>query len=187
MNAVAFKVFMPVMCFYNIYNSELSTLVRPQLLQYAVFGVLAQSVIGWAYAARFVSERSQKGVVIQAFYRTNYLIIGLPFTAGLAGEGSMGIAAMVGAVVIPLFNVLAVIILEAYSGNRVSVKKQHNGPADGRGRLPGRRCRGHDQRPVLLLAARLEPFMQGAWAVLGKRLCVISSDSIKVKNCFFRK
>ena len=31
MNAVAFKVFMPVMCFYNIYTSDLSTAIRPML------------------------------------------------------------------------------------------------------------------------------------------------------------
>ena len=32
MNAVAFKVFMPVMCFYNVYTSDLSSAVRPMLM-----------------------------------------------------------------------------------------------------------------------------------------------------------
>jgi predicted permease len=39
MNAVAFRVFMLAMCFYNVYNSELSSAFRPKLILFAVVGV----------------------------------------------------------------------------------------------------------------------------------------------------
>ena len=35
-NAVAFKIFMPVMCFYNIYTSDLSSALRPGLMLFTV-------------------------------------------------------------------------------------------------------------------------------------------------------
>lgn len=41
MNAVAFKAFMPVMCFYNIYNSDLSSAVRPRLILFTVCAIFA--------------------------------------------------------------------------------------------------------------------------------------------------
>ena len=123
MNAVAFKVFMPLMCFSNIYSSELSQAVSPRLLLFAVGAVLSSYALSWGLGERLGEGRPQKGVIIQGLYRSNYLILGLPFVAGLAGTAGLGTASVMGAVVVPLFNVLAVITLEAYRGQQPQPKK----------------------------------------------------------------
>ena len=123
MNAVAFKVFMPIMCFYNMYTSDLSTALRPKLILFAVLGVLAEYGLSWLYARLFVSEPRRRGVVIQGLYRSNYLIIGIPIANSLLGGSELGTVSVVAAVVVPIFNVLAVISLEIYNGEKPNVGK----------------------------------------------------------------
>lgn len=118
MNAVVFKVFMPVMSFYNIYVSDLSSALRPELLLFIVAGIMITYGLSFVYARFFVPVYDRRGVVIQGLFRSNYLIIGLPMAAGLTQGGDIGVAAVAGAVVVPVFNALAVITLEAYNGQR---------------------------------------------------------------------
>ena len=126
MNAVAFKAFMPVMCFYNVYTSDLSSAVRPRLMVFTALGILAVFGLSLAYAVRFVKARNRRGVVVQGLYRSNFLILGLALAAGLSGDGDLGVTAVMGAIVAPAFNVLAVITLEVYSGKKSNVRKLLN-------------------------------------------------------------
>ena len=76
-NRIVFRAFMPVMVFYNLYSSDLSSAMRGSLLGYAVIGVLAEYLLSLGYALLFVKEHSRRGVVIQGLYRSNFVIIGL--------------------------------------------------------------------------------------------------------------
>lgn len=117
-NAITFRVFMLLMCFYNVYSSDLDSAVRPRLIAYAVAGVALMYLCSWLYAHFFVRERRCRGVVIQGLYRSNYLILGLPIVSGLAGDVDLGAVALLGAIIVPIFNVLAVVTLEVYDGER---------------------------------------------------------------------
>ena len=123
MNSIAFKVFMPVMCFYNVYNSDLSSAVRPKLLLFVFFGILLVFALSLAYASRFVPQRERRGVVIQGLYRSNFIILGVPFAAGLVEGGDVGVAAVTSALVAPTFNILAVSVLETYGGQKTDRKR----------------------------------------------------------------
>jgi predicted permease len=118
MNAVAFKVFMPLMCFYNIYSSDLSSSVRPSLMLYSALAVLGVYLLSWLLGRRFVRELPQRGVVIQGLYRSNFLILGFPVVTSLLPEEDAGVVAVLAAVVVPLFNILAVLTLESCSGEK---------------------------------------------------------------------
>lgn len=121
-NKIVFRVFMPVMVFYNIYCSELSSAMRGSLLGYAVLGVLAEYALSLGYALLFVRDPSRRGVVIQGLYRSNFVIIGLPIAESLVG-GDLGPVAMLLAVVIPIYNVLAVITLAVFNGKKPNLKE----------------------------------------------------------------
>ena len=123
MNAVAFKVFMPVMCFYNVYHSELSSAVRPKLFVFTFAAILLVFFASLLYAVKRVSVRSRRSVVVQGLYRSNFLILGVAYVTGLMGEGNLGAVSVMGALVAPTFNVLAVILLESYNGKKPSAKK----------------------------------------------------------------
>ena len=123
MNAMAYRAFMPVMCFYNVYRSDISSAIRPGLLAFSVVGVLFVYALSWLYAALFVRERNRRGVVIQGLYRSNFLIVGLSFAEGLMGDENLGCISVCGAAIVPLFNILAVVTLEAYNGETPDKKR----------------------------------------------------------------
>ena len=123
MNAVTFKVFMSVMCFFNIYNSDLSQSMRPMLLIYALIAILVLFGLSCLYAVRFVPDRRDRGVVIQGLYRSNFLIIGLPVAAALVPDADPGVISVLSGVSVPLFNLLAVTVLDFYSGREIKPGK----------------------------------------------------------------
>ena len=121
-NRIVFRAFMPVMVFYNLYSSDLSSAMRGSLLGYAVIGVLAEYLLSLGYALLFVKDHSRRGVAIQGLYRSNFVIIGLPIAESLVG-GDLGPVAMLLAVVIPIFNILAVITLAVFNGKKPGLKE----------------------------------------------------------------
>lgn len=122
-NKWAFSVFMPLMCFYNIYSSDLSSALRPELIVFTVCAILAVYALSVLFALRAVTRRESRSAVIQGLFRSNYVILGLPLAAGLCADGDIGVAAVLGAVVVPIFNALAVITLEIYRGQKPDGKK----------------------------------------------------------------
>ncbi len=122
-NKWAFSVFMPLMCFYNIYSSDLSSALRPELIVFTVCAIFAVYGLSILFALRAVKRRESRSAVIQGLFRSNYVILGLPLAAGLTADGDIGVAAVLGAVVVPIFNALAVITLETYNGRKPDRKK----------------------------------------------------------------
>ena len=120
-NSVAFRIFLPVMTFNSIYTSELSSSVKPQLMTYALCAVILSFILSWIFAEKFVKQRDRKGVVIQGIFRSNYLIIGGPIAANLMGSNELGVIAVLSAVIVPTFNMFAVICLEWYNGKKPSI------------------------------------------------------------------
>lgn len=120
-NKVAFRYFMPLLLFYNIYTSDLSTSVRPALIAYAVAGVLCAFGLALAFTLLVEKEPDRKGPMIQGIYRSNFVIIGLPIAESLMGGKQLGTVAVLIAIVVPVFNVLAVITLEVFNGRKVRV------------------------------------------------------------------
>ena len=121
-NKWSFAIFMSLMCFYNIYTSDLSSALRPKLILFTLLAILAEYALSFL-CTRGVKEPARRGVMIQGLFRSNYAILGLPMAAGLAAGGDIGVAAVMGAVVVPCFNVLAVITLNLFHGSRVELRK----------------------------------------------------------------
>ena len=121
MNKVVFRVFLPVLMFKQVYNSELSSAIRPRLLIYAVIGVLVAFGLAYVTANLLIKNRSQRSAVIQGIYRSNFVIIGMPIAESLLNGADTGAVSVLLAVVVPMYNVLAVIVLEMYSDKHSNV------------------------------------------------------------------
>ena len=113
-NSVVFNFFLTVNQFKSIYFSDLSTAVRPGLILFSALGVLTSCGIGLALSSKLL-PREQRGVMTQGIFRSNFVLIGLYIAETLVPDGSVGSVAVLGAIVLPLFNVLAVVVLTAYS------------------------------------------------------------------------
>ena len=123
LNKLAFRYFMPVMLFYNVYTSDLSTAVQPRVLLFAVISVLCVYFLSLAYILLTEKNAENRSVKIQGLYRSNFVFIGIPLAAELVSGADLGPVVLLIAVVVPMFNVLAVITLEAFRGSRPAFGK----------------------------------------------------------------
>lgn len=122
-NRIAFRVFIPAMVFYNIYVSDISSAVRPGLIAFAAAGVLIAFTTAALLTYRFEKIPSRRGVIIQGVFRSNFVIIGLPMALSLLGDADMGSVAILLAIIIPIYNVLAVVILSVNNGETPDMGK----------------------------------------------------------------
>ena len=120
-NRPAFRLFLPCLLFYNIYCSELSAAVKPGLILYAVCGVLLVFLAAFLGVRRFVPREDWKGVIAQGVFRSNFVIMGIPIVEALVGPDQLGPVTVLIAVVVPLFNILAVFTLEHFRGQRAKL------------------------------------------------------------------
>ena len=123
MNKVVFKVFLPVLLFYNVYTTDLGTAFDIKLILYAASGVLILFFLLVLIVPRIEKENPKRGVLIQGVFRSNFVIFGIPVATSIYGEGNVGTTAMLIATIVPLFNVLAVISLEIFRESQINVKK----------------------------------------------------------------
>ena len=117
-NKVCFYTIMPVMLFYNIYTSDFSHAVR---LPYALFVVgMALAMILLAFLITLAAEKTpeRRGVMIQAAFRSNFVLLGLPIAAELLPEGNLGVTALMVAIVVPIYNMMSVVVLEYFRGGK---------------------------------------------------------------------
>lgn len=61
--------------------------------------------------------------MIQGIFRSNFVLFRIPVATALVGEGKVGTTALLIGIVVPLFNLLAVVSLETFRGGILSVKK----------------------------------------------------------------
>ncbi len=114
-NTMVFKVFLPILLFKNVYDIKSIGEINVVALGYCVAAILLLCLIGNFTSGFFAEERGQKGVINQCAFRSNYAIIGIPLAESLGSAQALAFAGVLSAVSIPLFNVLAVIILSHYS------------------------------------------------------------------------
>lgn len=117
-NKIAFRIFLPCLLYYNIYCSDLSGSFDPLLMAYAVGGVLLTFGLALGYTLLTEKLPERRGVLIQGMFRSNYVIMGIPVTTALLGADQLGTVSILIAVIVPLFNMLAVVVLEVFRGQK---------------------------------------------------------------------
>ena len=117
-NKVAFRIFLPCLLYYNVYCSDLSGSFDPLLIAYAVGGVLLSFALALGYTLLMEKLPERRGVMIQGMFRSNYVIMGIPVATALLGADQLGTVSILIAVVVPLFNMLSVVVLEVFRGQK---------------------------------------------------------------------
>lgn len=117
-NKIAFRIFLPCLLYYNVYCSDLSGSFDPLLMAYAVGGVLLTFGLALGYTLLTEKLPERRGVLIQGMFRSNYVIMGIPVATALLGADQLGTVSILIAVIVPLFNMLAVVVLEVFRGQK---------------------------------------------------------------------
>ena len=124
-NKLVFRVFLPAMLFLNIYGiKDMSDMG----FGYALYAVVALLIIFGAAIPTVIlltNKKKCRGALLQAVFRSNYALIGIPLASSLfPGEGA-AVATLLSAFVVPAFNILAVIGLSIFNndGEKPNFKK----------------------------------------------------------------
>lgn len=122
MNKTAFYTLMPVMLFNNIYLSDFSRLLSAKYIVFVCSSIALMYFASIFIARKIETERSKLGVIVQASFRSNFVLLGVPLAASLLPDADMGIPSVSVAIVVPAFNILAVLVLENYRGGKTEFK-----------------------------------------------------------------
>lgn len=122
-NKTIFKIFLPLLVFLNIYQTNLQESFRSDLLLFALFGVALQFIIALCLSFLTEKDNTRRGVMLQGMFRSNFVLFGIPVATALFGESAAGLASILIAVIIPLYNVLAVFALEMFHGQKPNFLK----------------------------------------------------------------
>ena len=124
-NRLVFRCALPVLLFLNVYGIKGFSDIRFDAVLYSCAVTLIVFLVGFFTVWATVKDRRRRGPVWQCFYRSNFALIGLVLASALGGSEAEGVAAVLAAFVIPLFNILAVFSLTVFikdeDGEKLSV------------------------------------------------------------------
>jgi predicted permease len=124
LNRLVFRVFLPCMLFLNVYKMDSIGEIDLGYVAYALTVLLVIFVLGIPCVMLVTKPGARRGVLLQAVFRSNYALIGIPLAQSRFGEQGLAIATLLSAAAIPMFNILAVISLSVFGDEqRVNVKK----------------------------------------------------------------
>lgn len=110
---LVFKVMLPCLLFTNVAYIDISSVSGNdlKLMLFCVVAAIVLTVILCITVPAFVKDKAKTGAFIQGVFRSNVAFLGIPFAINLFGQEGGRIASMVLAVVVPVYNVLAVSVL----------------------------------------------------------------------------
>ncbi len=117
-NRMVFRVFFFCMMFYNIYTTDLSATFRPALMLFGAGGVLAVFLLATLFVCKFEPTNKRRGAMIQAIFRSNFVLMGIPLVSNIFGEDQLALPTMMIAIIVPIYNIVAVFVLETFRGGR---------------------------------------------------------------------
>lgn len=124
MNKLVFRIFLPAMLFLNVYDIEDIGAFDGGYIVYSVLALVSIFLLSIPAVVLLEKHNARRGVLLQAAFRSNYALIGIPLAQSLFGEEGAVIATVLSAAVIPVFNALAVVSLTVFraDGGKPSVK-----------------------------------------------------------------
>lgn len=114
-NRFNFRFALSCLMFSNIYSLDNLSEIPLNVAGFLLITLMVITAVGFLAAALFTKVRARKGVLIQATFRSNYAIIGLPIATALGGVAGSALASALQAPTVIYFNFMAVFCMSLYS------------------------------------------------------------------------
>lgn len=137
-NRMIFHVLIPLTLFFSVYKVDLKNTIQPKLYIYVwlsvviVFGIIyglfgkIRSNAPQTRSDDFSSaglNKSDAATMIQGMFRSNFVLFGVSIASSLCDEEGVASISALAAIVVPTFNILAVILFQSIQGERVAAGK----------------------------------------------------------------
>ncbi len=120
-NALCFEIFLPVLLFVNIYDSNFDLARSISLISFAVATAIVFFLALLFIIPKFVKTKQDCSVVIQGMFRSNIVLFGIPVSQSLFGADGVRTTSILIAFVVPVFNVIAVFLLQLFSDKKPNI------------------------------------------------------------------
>jgi len=108
---LVFQISLPVFIFLEIAELDLSQVLELKQIAYIYAATIIPYLLIWFGTIPFIKNPKDKSAFVQGAFRGNYAIVGLALISNLFGGEALGKATLILAFLLPLYNVLAVIVL----------------------------------------------------------------------------
>ncbi|MDG1834913.1 MAG: AEC family transporter [Pseudomonadales bacterium] len=121
---LVFSLCLPLLLFTTISASDIKETFDVSLLNFSVLASLGTFLASWLVAMIFVTPNRDRGVFIQACFRSNLGVVGLALCANAYGDQGLALASALMASLTVSYNILSVAILSFYAGRETFSLKQ---------------------------------------------------------------
>ncbi len=115
-NKILFTFFYPVLLFSNIYEAEIGEAIDLRLIVFAVAFVLVSVLLISVVISRIEKDKASCGAMIHAIYRSNFVLMGIMVIESIFGDEGLPVVSVMVTIIVPLFNVIAVVLLQYFRG-----------------------------------------------------------------------
>ena len=120
---VVFVTLYPFIMFDNLYGKNIAENMDARLGIYAVVFTALQFAASWLFVCKIEKSNYERGSMIQALYRSNYVLMGFPIAINLFGKGNITAVAIIMILVVPFYNISAIILFETFRGGKVDFRQ----------------------------------------------------------------
>lgn len=118
-NKFVFRTTLPVLLFMDLSTADFRAVWDTKFVIFCITATLIS--VGIAFIYSFLNkDKSERGEIIQASYRSSAAILGIAFVKNIYGEAAMAALMIVGTV--PIYNIIAVITLSLTSPDKDNAK-----------------------------------------------------------------
>lgn len=121
-----FYVALPVLIFRAISTIDSAAVLRWDLIAFSVAMVLVVTVIGFFVAVALAREDNHRPVIAQAFYRGNFMLIGIPLALRLGGDDALTVLIVLNAFVVTLTNILSIVTFQLFESKGPDTRSRMN-------------------------------------------------------------
>jgi predicted permease len=114
-NKLVFRIFLPVMLFSNVCKVDSFADFDYGYMVYTLVASVTIFLLAFPVALTVTKQNARRGVMLQAAFRSNYALVGIPLAGALFGAQGELVASILSLVSVPLINVLAVISLTLFN------------------------------------------------------------------------
>lgn len=123
-NKFAFKFLFSLNMFYNVISARDALGFDSVLIAVEFVSMFfLQLLLLFMLAPLLIKDKKRHSVFIQAGFRGNSILFALPLVSSIYGQEAMGLAAVVVAILVPIYNVAAVLVLGTMSGEKINGRK----------------------------------------------------------------
>lgn len=119
---ITFIALYPFLMFDNLYGKNVGENFNGILILYAMGFLAFQIASSWIFVCKTQPDNYNRGAMIQALFRSNIVLMGLPIAINLFGKGNVTSVAVVLMFVVPAYNIMAVVIFERFRGGKVNIR-----------------------------------------------------------------